>query len=265
MPFVDFDGAKVHYETEGSGKNITLLHGITASLKYWCFQTEVLSKKFRVIQIDHRGHGLSDGMMPKRVFTIQELAASAGSVLSALKVEKTILMGHSLGGITALQYALDNPDKIGALILADTASGIGSMTRGQKLAWRLAGAMRAAKYAHRFARKFALKKFALGSEASGWVLDWFLDESDTVNWAAAAKIARGLRKFDVSDRLGEIKCPTLIVCGEEDRLTPLRMSEFMHGRIKGSELKVIKGAGHCASAEKPEEFNRLMMGFLEKV
>jgi len=264
MPFIDFDGAKVHYEIEGSGRNITLLHGITASLKYWCFQTEVLSKKFRVIQIDHRGHGLSDGMMPKKAFTIHELAASAGAVLRALNVEKTILMGHSLGGIASLQYTLDNPDKIEALILVDTASGIGSMTGGHRFALHLAGAMRMAKYTHRFARKFALKRFALGSEASEWVLNWFLDESDTVNWAAAAKIARGLKKFDVSDRLGEIKCPTLIICGEEDRLTPLSISEFMHGRIKGSELKIIKGAGHCSSAEKPGEFNRIMMEFVEK-
>lgn len=265
MPFVDFDGAKIHYELEGDGGNITLLHGIAASLKYWCLQRELLSKRSRTILVDLRGHGLSDGMIKKKRLTVPELASSVRAVLHALNVEKTVMMGHSLGGITALQYTLDSPSEVDALILVDTASGMGSMTpQGKRLAQRL-GAMRIAAFPSRTVRKSLLKNFLLGSEANQEVLNWILDWADSVNWSATARILRGLRGFDLSDRLAEIGCPTLIVCGREDKLAPLRMSEFMHERIGDSELKVIDGAGHCPSAEKPEEFNRTITEFLDRL
>lgn len=257
MPFIDYEGAKVHYEIEGDGQNITLLHGIASSLKYWCIQTKVLSKMFRVIPMDHRGHGLSDGMIAKKSFTVPELALNVEAVLRALDVEQTLMMGHSLGGITALDYTLENPSKVKALILVDTAAG------GQGIARRLAAAMLVASYPSRTVRRSLLKKFPLGSQASEEIINWFLDQSDSVNWSATAKIARGLRNFDLSSRLAEIRCPTLIVCGEHDNLTPIRMSQFMQQRIKGSELRIIEAAAHCSSAEQPDEFNRIIVQFLE--
>jgi pimeloyl-ACP methyl ester carboxylesterase len=125
--------------------------------------------------------------------------------------------------------------------------------------------MRLAAFSSRGVRKSMLRRFLLGSQASDEALSWLLDWSDSVNWRATAKIVRGLHGFDLSDRLSEILCPTLIVCGEEDKLAPLRMSEFMHERIEDSELKVVNGAGHCSSAEKPQQFNRIVTEFLDKV
>ena len=122
MPFVDCEDAKIDYELEGDGRDIALLHGIAASFKYWCFQREVLSKRTRTILVDLRGDGLSDGMMREKAFTVPRFASSVRAVLKALHVDATIMMGHSLGGITALQYTLDSPSEVDAQILADTSS-----------------------------------------------------------------------------------------------------------------------------------------------
>ncbi|MFC1984248.1 alpha/beta fold hydrolase, partial [Chloroflexota bacterium] len=123
MPIVNINGVDLSYETTGQGEAIVCLHGMTGSTQDWESQVSVLSPKYRVITRDQRGHGKSAAPSGEEQYSISIFADDVFALLKMLDIKKCCLMGHSVGGFTTLQFALEHPDMLAALVLVDTSSG----------------------------------------------------------------------------------------------------------------------------------------------
>jgi 3-oxoadipate enol-lactonase len=201
-----------------------------------------------VLALDARGHGRSswDGAP----FTVAEMAADAAAVLDELGLRGVGVLGMSMGGCTAQALALHRPDLVGALVLADSTSNYGPD--------------RVAQWEQRAVQaEESEREDLLGFQLTRWFTDAFRDAhpheaarvarifAETTRPAHAAA-CRALGAFDVTDRLGEITAPTLVVVGEEDYATPPDMSKTLHAGIPASRLVVLPAARHLSMIESPE-------------
>jgi len=267
MPFELINGVSLHYEEAGSGEAIILLHGYTGSTKDWACQVPLLAPAYRVIALDHRGHGMSSAPHEEEDYSIPISSGDVYELMQLLGIDRCCLIGHSMGGFIALQFALDHPDRVSALVLVDTSSGTFDVAPGypelrakmDELA-REEGVEAAFEYEathntiriERFRRHPQWREIArrkvLGTSVDGYIY-----------------VARSFGKWrPVTERLGEIRVPTLIFRGDED--APFAAaSETLREAIAGSRLVIIPGAGHSPHEEAPGIFNEELATFLADV
>jgi 3-oxoadipate enol-lactonase len=231
------------------GPAVLLLHPLASAAEIWRPLAEEWSARGRrVLALDARGHSRSswDG----RPFGVEDMAQDAASVLDELGLRAVGVVGMSMGGCTAQALALDRPDLVGSLVLADSTSNYGPDRVAQ---WE-----QRARQAEESEREDLL-----GFQLTRWFTDAFREAHPD----AAARVAqiftgttrlahaaacRALGAFDVTDRLGKIAAPTLVVVGEEDYATPPEMSTVLHAGIPGSRLVVLPAARHLSMVESPQ-------------
>ena len=254
-------GAKIHYVEAGDAKNpkVVLLHGLGASITSWQLNIAALSQKYHVIALDQVGFGKSDKPMLKyRVGTYTDFL---DKFLSELKIEKASLIGNSLGGWIAADFALKYPAKVEKIVLADTAGlkpNLVDFNRIYALNFSTRDEIRA------LVKLVFYNQTLFGSEA-------FVDESLRLRVAAGdgytinSLIDSIKREEDfLNGRLGGIKQPTLIVWGKQDGLLPLADGEKFDKEIPNSELIVFDRCGHVPQVEKAADFNKQVLEFLAK-
>ena len=267
MPFELINGVSLHYEEAGSGEVMVFLHGYTGSTRDWAYQVALLSSGYRVIALDHRGHGMSSAPPDEEDYSIPISSSDVYGLMHLLGIDRCCLMGHSMGGFVALQCALDHPDMVRALVLVDTSSGTFDVAPGypelraklDELA-REEGIEAAFEYdathnpmrIERFRRHPELREIArqkaIGTSVEGYIY-----------------VARSFGKWQpVTDRLGEIRVPTLIFRGDEDAPF-VTATETLKESIAGAQLVVVPGAGHSPHEETPDIFNERLATFLETV
>jgi 3-oxoadipate enol-lactonase len=231
------------------GPAVLLLHPLSSAGEIWRPIAEAWGDAGRrVLALDARGHGRSD--WDGKPFTVDEMAADAALVLDELGLRGIGVLGMSMGGCTAQALAVMRPDLVGSLVLADSTSNY--------------GADRAAQWEQRAQQaEDSEREDLLGFQLSRWFTDAFRaarpDEAarvariftDTPK-ATHAAACRALGAFDITERLGEITAPTLVVVGEEDYATPPAMSETLHAEIRGSRLVVLTSARHLSMIESPQ-------------
>ncbi|HKG77955.1 MAG TPA: alpha/beta hydrolase [Pyrinomonadaceae bacterium] len=250
-------GQKIHYLEAGSGPNLILLHGLGGSYQAWQFNIGPLAEKFHVFVPDQIGFGKSD--KPLVNYRIRTYVDFLDQFCKQLKIERTSLVGSSMGGWVAVLYTASFPDRVDKLVLADpggyappkdldtrTFYGLNPTTReGMKV---LA------------ARVFYNKAF---------LTDAAIDQAITARLAAGdgytiksitESIIRGEDLFD--EPVKTIKRPALIVWGREDGLVPLSDGERLNKDIAGSKLVVFDQCGHVPNIEKAGEFNAAVIKFL---
>ena len=269
--YVTVEGHRVRYWEAGKGPAIVLMHGLANSVITWRKNVEALSHHFRVIALDLPGHGLSD--MPKVRFGLPEGAAFVASFLDELAVDRAHLVGNSMGGAVALELALARPERAASLTLADSA-GLG---REIALVLRLGSLPLLGEYARRPTLKGVrnLVRWLVHDPA-------LVDEDELPLRLAYLKregSAQALLRFlrtgvglfgqrpgtrrDAS--LASLSVPTLIFWGAQDPLFPIRQAEQAARAIPGATLHVFDACGHWPQYEHPDEFNRLLGGFVESV
>lgn len=233
---------------------LVLLHGMGGDWRTWLYQVPVLCDKSAVINVDLRGHGESSA--PDHDWSIADMALDVVRLLRNLGAERSHVVGLSLGGMVALQFALDYPYATTSLVLADTMGGPGRFEKE----WRAAVQFIEENPMGAIARKRITDAF---SESVDPVMrDYFIDRVAGNDKEAYVRTARALLRFSVTERLAEIAAPTLVVVGDQDRVTPPEMSRDLKSGISGARLATIAGAGHLSNLEKPAEFNRAVLDFL---
>jgi pimeloyl-ACP methyl ester carboxylesterase len=252
---------QMYYESTGEGNPLVLLHGLGSSHRDWFFQVPEFSKHYRVLTPDCRGHGESD--KPAGPYSIGLFAYDVIALLDALGIERVHLLGISMGGLVAQQIALDDPARVRSLVLVNTFGRL--IIRGFVGRFRV------------FQRLFLMRLFSMERIAEFIARTLFpkpeqreLFELARERWAQNDKQAyleatRATICFDVADRLGEIRCPTLIVAGENDSTISMPHKEALQRGIPGSKLVVVKDSGHATPLDQPEEFNRIVLEFLASV
>jgi 3-oxoadipate enol-lactonase len=227
----------------------------------WDEQMEALTGKYKVLRYDTRGHGASDA--PAGPYTLEQMADDARAMLAALGIQRTHWVGLSMGGMIAQTFALKYPGIFESMVLADTTS----------------------RYPAAAAPIWADRVKTVGDKGMEPMVDstlgrWFTEPFRRSHPAVMERVANYIRttpaagyigccqaipKIDLTDRLKEIGCPTLIVVGEEDAGTPVAMARDIHAAMPGSKLAVIPSASHLSNIEQPQAFNAELLAFLDRV
>lgn len=256
-------GTSMRYDVRGSGPAVLFLHAFPLGLAMWDAQARALEASHQAVRFDARGFGGTppgDGLL-----TMERIADDGVALLDRLGVSKAVVCGLSMGGYAAFALVRRHPDRVKALVLADTRTAPDSAEQ-------------------RRARSAQADK--VRREGPAAIADGFLEKAvgDTtrkerpevvarIKEMILAASARGVvdalaglaARADSGPTLREIEVPTLVVCGAEDALTPVADAEAIHRGIAGSTLAVIPGAGHLSALEDSAAFNRALVAFLESL
>jgi pimeloyl-ACP methyl ester carboxylesterase len=253
-------GGEIAWDAAGSGPALVLLHAFPLSRRMWQPQWEALAGGCRLLRFDYRGFGESPPT--GGILTMERCADDAVGLLDHAGVSKAVVCGVSMGGYVALALARRHPARLRGLVLADTRAGADTP---QARAGRSQLAERIRREGSGVATEMLprllgattrARRPALEAELRGWI-----------EATAPAGLCDGLAglaaRADSGPGLERIDIPTLVVCGEEDELTPPEESRRLAEAIPGARLELIPEAGHLASLEQPEVFNRALRAFLD--
>jgi pimeloyl-ACP methyl ester carboxylesterase len=257
--FAEVNGTRLYYETAGRGPAVVLLHGGLNDSRLWDEQMKSLSKHFRVVRYDLRGFGRSNAE-PVEFWPTEDLRA----LLDFLKIERATLVGLSLGGIVAADFALEHPERVERLAL------VGSGLRGSKLppdekavaARRVGASEGAEKYFEAFLQSDLLAGLRDRPRARELLRRMMVE-----NYKANAYVSAGYSQSPeppTAERLAQIKAPTLVVVGSLDGRTLQSIADTLAANIPGARKVVINGASHHPPVETPREFDRALLDFLRK-
>ena len=258
---VSANGIQINYTVQGEGPWVVLSHSLACDSRMWENEIKALSKRYKVVGLDTRGHGGSDA--PDGPYTLDMLAADTKGVFDALGIKNPHWIGLSMGGIIAQVVELNYPGTFKSMVLADTTSGYPAAAVGM---WA--------------DRVKLVREKGVGAIVQGTLERWFTEPYrkahpeviDKVGSWIAATPANGfcgcgaaLPTLAATPRLGEIKTPTLVICGEQDMGTPPAMAQTLHAGIAGSELVMIPNAAHLSNMEQPAAFLAAVEKFYARI
>lgn len=255
----------VSYNDEGPDGTpvIIFIHGFPFTKAMWNKQTEVLKGNYRVIAYDIRGFGGSDA--GKDDFSIDLFVNDLLGLMDALKIEKAIVCGLSMGGYIALNAIENYPERFSALILSDTTCTVDSAEAKEKRMNTIESIKQTGveKYADESIKKlFAPESFTTKEIEIATAREMIVKTSEQSLFNTLHALAD---RKETCNKLPEINVPVLILVGKEDVITPPDAARFMHEKIKHSKLYIIGHAGHLSNMENPLEFNDHLKKFIESV
>lgn len=250
MPYTEVNGNRLYYEKSGEGTPLIFLHGFSLDHRQWQPQAGFFKGRYRVILPDALGHGRSD--CPRTGYSRAHRVEDLAGMVDNLKIDRFHLVGLSMGGATAIGYALKNRERLISLTLASTgAAGYSVSKKFEKLD----------EVARQTSVESARRKWL------DWSLAWYKDDREEIGrflkvmmedytgavWADPMR-GRYPKENDL-ERIHRIEVPTVILAGELDKVFR-ELAEKIHRRIEGSLLKVYENAGHMLNLEEPDRFNR---------
>jgi 3-oxoadipate enol-lactonase/4-carboxymuconolactone decarboxylase len=253
--FVHAHDLTIHVQLSGppGAPPLLLLHSLGTSLHVWDAQAEALSRSFRVIRPDLRGHGLTT---VTHTASIARMAQDALAVLDALGVGQAHVAGLSIGGMIAQSLAAQAPDRVASLILCDTALAIpppeGWHSRAALVRRDGMGEVADAVMARWVTPGFVNEPAAIGLRA-------MLLRTDPQGYAAAAE---AIADADLTAETATLKVPALVIVGDQDMATPLASAQALAAAIAGASLVVLEGAAHIPTVETPEAVTDAVYRFL---
>jgi pimeloyl-ACP methyl ester carboxylesterase len=241
-------------EPRGTEKAPSLLfiHGAGGNGEIWERQVEFFKGKHSVFRLDLPGHGGSDPRGEDRISSYAESVRLSSEKLFGAK--PFVLVGHSMGGAITLEIALNPPDGLKGIVL------VGS---GAKLAVTRAIFQMLSENPETFFE--TIDQFAFSSTAPRAVRQRFARLTRQCPPPVIFNDFKACDHFDIRNRLHEIKLPTLVLCGEEDQLTPVKYSRYLHENMSTSRLVLIPHAGHMVMAEQPDTMNAAIETFLNSL
>lgn len=252
-----FNGVRLNVADEGHGPTIVLLHGWSYDLHLWDYlSSRLLEAGWRVVRVDLRGHGRSpaDGPYP---FT--QLSRDLEEVLAVRAPDRPVLLGLSLGGFLTMRFAIDHPDAVAGIVLADTwTTAIPSDT---EMAETLpASSDGAAALAQWWTARRGGDQFVAADRDLVAARDRFAGlNADGLRHAIAACAGR---ETVTSEELARVTAPALVIAGERDRMFTPQMHASIAATIPDGSLHIIPDAGHISVTDAPEEFTRHVLAFV---
>lgn len=268
MPYFEVNGIKLFYEVKGNSdakETVAFFNGVMASASSWANQVPVFEKlKFRIILHDFKGQIMSD--KPDGEYTFKEHASEARALFDYLGIEKLHIIGTSYGGEVAMRFAIDYPDYVKSISIIDSVSELDETLRLFIHGWKtLAGINNPEEFFWGMAPSIYSSSFIKENKA-------FLAQRAEGLKSIAPAYFKGqislYKTFEndvhMTDELYKIKCPALVICGQDDILKPVKFSKIIADNIKNSEFAVIPDCGHVTIFEKPDVLNSMLLGFVIK-
>lgn len=261
LQWVEANGIRMAYREQGQGSVIIFLHGHSYSSSTWLPQIEYFSATHRAIAYDIRGFGATGA--PDWGYTFPNWARDTVGFMDALDIDKAVLCGLSMGGMIAMQVALDAPDRVSGLVLCDTAAS-SEDAPPDRIVRRLVRT-----FEEGFAGRADLDGTLYYSEGyrertPDFTETWRQRYNDNAPYGMLASIVAMSTRGDVLSQVPAITAPTLVIVGEEDVVTPVRYSEQLVQAIPGSNLVVLSGVGHLVNEEDPVRFNEMVSQFVHE-
>ncbi len=252
----------MYYEDAGKGAPVIFIHGLGGDSKEWKLVIPELSREARCITVDLRGHGHSD--KSNEPYTQSLFAKDLISLLDYLSINCAYFCGASMGGYVAQKVALSHPQRVKGLILVGSAPYIPEQTVKVSGKWaetlltRGLEAFIEAQIKDVFHPAFARRNKE--------VIDLFRESKRKPPSEVSGLINKGMQiePIDFRKKLKEIKAPTLIIHGRDDKIVPVECAELMHKQIPNSQLAVLPLCGHLPTMERPTFFADLLLYFIEK-
>ena len=255
------NGIDINYEIEGDGPVVTFSHSLACNLGMWDEQVRALKGRYRVLRFDTRGHGQSGA--PAGAYTLEQLSDDLKGLLDGLGITATHFVGLSMGGMIGQVFALKHPAMVQSLVLCDTTSRYPAAAapvwedRIKAVGAKGMEPMVAPTLERWFTAPFRARRRDL------------MERVGTMIRSTPAPgyigCCHAIPKINVTERLRDVRCPALVIVGEEDPGTPVEMARDIHAALPAAELAILSRASHLSNLEQPEEFNRVLGGFLDKL
>jgi 3-oxoadipate enol-lactonase len=242
---------------------IIFIHGFPLNKSMWDVQVEALKENYRVIAYDIRGHGNSEPGIDE--FFIELFVNDLLRLMEKLGIEKSIMCGLSLGGYIALNAVLKYPERFDGLVLNDTQCIADTNEIKENRCQAIIRIMKngVEQYANEIIKNlFALESFTKKENVIDTVKEMIVN---TPKQSLCNTLHALAERKETCRRLKEINIPTLIMVGNEDKITPIAVAQQMHEKILNSKFEIIQQAGHLSNLENPIAFNTHMLKFLELV
>lgn len=278
--FKSFDGSDIYYETRGEGKPLVFIYGIVCLMNHWRHQIKYFSENYKVITMDLRGHHSTAVPLDRENLSIEAISRDIVYLCEHLKIENASFLGHSWGCQLLLRSYDIKPELFSNLVLINgfatnplngmfgtdfinsvfdlAKKGYGFLPETFSYAWKKL-----------INNPLALKLSALGG---GFNLDLTATKDIEVYAKGVASIDTDtfltlfeqMMKYDGISILDTIKCPTLIIGGQKDSVTPEQFQETLHKKIKNSEYIVVPQGTHCTQLDMPDFVNLKIEKFLKE-
>ncbi len=267
MPKIKVNGVQMYFESHGEGFPLVLCYGLGGNTNEWRPQIPALSKGYRLILWDPRGHGKSDSPKKREMYGPDISAEDLLGLMNHLRIDKAHVGGLSMGGGIAARFTLAHPERVESLLIIDSASASGLPISQEQKAMREKTVELALTEGMEAVARYSIEanpniggRAKQGPEAVKGIMDMYLP-LDPVGYAHSVWTL--VNAPSTSKRLSEIKAPTLVLVGEDD--PAVAAAKFTHQQIAGSKLVIIQKAGHLSNLDQPEVFNDEVLKFLDGV
>jgi pimeloyl-ACP methyl ester carboxylesterase len=266
--YVQIDGVSLHYEQEGLGRPLILLHGIPTDFLLWRNITPALTYGNTIYNLDLMGFGLSEKPQ-NQIYSLDAYVGQLSKFIANFHLDNPILIGHDLGGVIATLYTLRNSGKVRKLIIMDAPLYSAAPPLAVRLLrTRLIGDLFTGDWFLKYILRGGMVKQELMTDV---LLNYYLKpyHDDPGARSALLKCVRELElrpalEKEVQPNLGKIQVPTLIVWGAEDPYVPLEFGKKLDDAIPNSELYVVLRSGHYVQEERSEDVRAALKEFLDK-
>ncbi|MDN3018345.1 alpha/beta hydrolase [Paenibacillus sp. BSR1-1] len=260
MAFLHVRDLQIHYEIEGEGDPLIILHGMGNNSQSWKKQLRGLSEHYTVIAWDAPGYGKSSD--PKEEFReFRQFADVLKGFIENLNYESVTLLGHSMGSAIALDFCYRFPEMVDALIISDATRGAAALSKEEN----------DRKLKNRLKNIESMEPIELAALRVKELLSPNPDPEikkeaeriySQIRPMGFRSVAYSLFHLNQMDILASISAPTLVICGELDIVTPISESQIFHESIKDSKFVTIPETGHLCYQEDPNRFNSIVLNFL---
>jgi 3-oxoadipate enol-lactonase len=259
MPIARVNGINLDYTVVGKGAPLVMIMGMGFGQKGWLFQTGYFKKYFQVITFDNRGSGNSD--KPEGPYSTRQMAADTIGLMDDLQIDKAHILGISLGGMIAQEIAINYPQRVNKLVLGCTYCRQDNNTSGDYPEWSQAVQLR---FRGNFDPMFEkLLNQRWNRVIFGSILKRALKKGGQAGAVGMAGQYQACLEHHTSERLAQIKAPTLVIGGTADRVMKPSSFKVMADLIPGSQLLMIDKGSHSVFVETRGQFNQKVLNFLK--
>jgi len=258
MPFIELNGARIHYFLEGpaSAPVLAFSNSLGTNFSMWDSQVDEFRKKFRILRCDTRGHGRSS--VTPGIYSIEQLGNDMIRLLDTLSLDRVHFCGLSMGGMIGMWLGANAPERLDKLVLSNTAAKIGTAESwNARIDMVRKDGMK--KVAAAVLERWFTPSFRMNEPATLALVQHMLEETNPDGYCSCCA---AVRDFDYREKLSEICCPTLVISGKHDTATTPADGRFLADHIAGAQYAELNAA-HLSNVEDREHFSSKLGIFLD--